>query len=82
MIWNKARECMSRDELAVLQGKRLVELVRYVYDKVEYYRKKMWSIGLEPDDIRGIEDLEKLPFTTREDLIEAYPLGKIAVSAG
>ena len=75
MIWNKARECMSRDELAVLQGKRLVELVRYVYDKVEYYRKKMWSIGLEPDDIRGIEDLEKLPFTTREDLIEAYPLG-------
>ncbi len=80
MIWNKARECMSRDELAVLQGKRLVELVRYVYDKVEYYRKKMWSIGLEPDDIRGIEDLEKLPFTTREDLIEAYPLGKIAVS--
>ena len=39
---------MSRDELAVLQGKRLVELVRYVYDKVEYYRKKMWSIGLEP----------------------------------
>ena len=37
MIWNKARECMSRDELAVLQGKRLVELVRYVYDKAVSY---------------------------------------------
>ena len=80
MIWNKARECMSRDELAVLQGKRLVELVDYMYHNAGYYKRKMQVLGLEPGDIRGIEDLEKLPFTTREDLIDAYPLGVFAMS--
>lgn len=80
MIWNKARECMSRDELSALQGKRLVGLVKYMYDNEGYYRKKMRKTGLEPKDIRGIEDLEKLPFTTREDLTEAYPLGVFAMS--
>lgn len=80
MIWNKARECMSRDELAVLQGKRLVELVKYMYQHETYYKKKMRARGLEPGDIRGIEDLHKLPFTTREDLIDAYPLGVFAMS--
>lgn len=71
---------MSRDELAALQGKRLVELVDYMYHNAGYYKKKMRNLGLEPGDIRGIEDLEKLPFTTREDLIEAYPLGVFALS--
>ncbi len=80
MIWNKARECMSRDELAVLQGKRLVKLVKYMYQNAGYYKKKMRSLGLEPGDIRGIEDLEKLPFTTKEDLMDAYPLGVFAMS--
>lgn len=80
MIWNKARECMSRDELAVLQGKRLVELVDYMYHNVKYYKRKMRNLGLEPGDIRGIEDLEKLPFTTREDLTEAYLLGGFTLS--
>ena len=71
---------MSRDELAVLQGKRLVELVKYMYQHETYYKKKMCARGLEPGDIRGIEDLHKLPFTTREDLIDAYPLGVFAMS--
>ena len=79
MIWNKARECMSRDELAILQGRRLVELVDYMYHNAGYYMKKMRRLGLEPGDIRGIEDLDKLPFTTKEDLIEAYPLGVFAL---
>lgn len=79
MIWNKARECMSRDELAVLQGKRLVKLVKYMYQNAKYYQKKMQNLGLEPGDIRGIEDLEKLPFTTKEDLIDAFPLGVFAL---
>lgn len=80
MIWNKARECMSRDELADLQGKRLVKLVEYMYQNAAYYRKKMQKLGLEPGDIQGIGDLEKLPFTTKEDLTEAYPLGVFAMS--
>lgn len=79
MIWNRERECMSRDELAVLQGKRLVKLVGYMYRNAGYYKKKMRARGLEPGDIRGIDDLPKLPFTTREDLIDAYPIGVFAM---
>ncbi|MDE7476501.1 MAG: phenylacetate--CoA ligase [Lachnospiraceae bacterium] len=79
MIWNEARECMSRDELADLQGKRLVGLVEYMYHNVGYYSKKMKALGMEPGDIRGIEDLNKLPFTTKEDLLDAYPIGVFAV---
>lgn len=79
MIWNKARECMSRDELMTLQGKRLVSLVKKVYYSVEYYRRKMQQEGIEPGDIRGIEDLNKLPFTTKEDLRQASPYDFFAV---
>ena len=54
MIWNEAKECMSRDEMQNLQSKRLVKLVDRVYHNVEFYRKKMQDLGLEPGDIRGI----------------------------
>lgn len=80
MIWNEAKECMSRDELMTLQGERLVSLVKRVYYSVEYYRRKMQQAGIEPGDIRGIEDLHKLPFTTKEDLRQLYPFGHLAVS--
>lgn len=78
MIWNESRECMSRDELQTLQSARLVKTVDRVYHNVEFYRKKMQSLGLEPGDIRGIEDLEKLPFTTKSDLRDTYPFGLFA----
>ncbi|MBO5031748.1 MAG: AMP-binding protein [Lachnospiraceae bacterium] len=68
MIWNESRECISRDELIDLQGSRLVKLVKHMYYGTEYYRKKMQQQGIEPGDIHGLEDLDKLPFTTREDL--------------
>lgn len=79
MIWNETKECMSRDEMTNLQSARLVKLVDRVYHNVEYYRKKMQRVGLEPGDIRGIEDLEKLPFTTKDDLRDTYPFGMFAV---
>lgn len=79
MIWNETKECMSRDELTALQSKRLVKLVDYVYHNVEFYRKKMQSIGLMPGDIKGIEDIVKLPFTTKDDLRDNYPFGLFAV---
>ena len=79
MIWNEAKECMSRDELTVLQGKRLKRLVDYVYHNVEFYRKKMQAIDLMPGDIRTIEDITKLPFTTKDDLRDNYPFGLFAV---
>ncbi len=79
MIWNEAKECMSRDEMEHLQSTRLVKQVNYVYHNVEYYRKKMQAAGLEPGDIRGIEDITKLPFTTKDDLRNTYPCGLFAV---
>ena len=79
MIWNESKECMSRDEMTYLQSVRLVKQVDNVYHKVEYYRKKMQAVGLEPGDIKGIEDLNKLPFTTKDDLRNTYPFGLFAV---
>ena len=79
MIWNEAKECMSRDEIESIQSARLVKVVNRVYHNVEYYRKKMQAAGLEPGDIKGIEDLSKLPFTTYEDLNATYPFGLAAV---
>ncbi len=79
MIWNESKECMSRDEMAHMQGVRLKKLVKRVYHDVEFYRKKMQELGLEPGDINGIEDLNKLPFTTKEDLRDNYPFGLFAL---
>lgn len=79
MIWNETKECMSRDEMHNLQSKRLVKTVDRVYHNVEFYRKKMQQLGVEPGDIRGIEDIDKLPFTTKDDLRDTYPFGLFAV---
>lgn len=79
MIWNETKECMSRDEMMALQGARLVKQVDRVYHNVESYRKKMQAVGLEPGDIKGLEDLTKLPFTTKDDLRDNYPFGLFAV---
>ena len=79
MIWNETKECMSRDQMTHLQSARLVKLVDYVYHNVEFYRKKMQSVGLMPGDIKGIEDITKLPFTTKDDLRDNYPFGLFAV---
>lgn len=79
MIWNETKECMSRDEITNLQGKRLVKMVNRVYHNVPFYRKKMQQMGLEPGDIREASDVTKLPFTTKEDLRQNYPFGLVAV---
>ncbi len=79
MIWNESRECMDREELRKLQSARLVKTVDRVYHNVPFYRKKMQELGLEPGDIKGLDDLEKLPFTTKDDLRDNYPFGLFAV---
>ncbi|MBQ2092921.1 MAG: phenylacetate--CoA ligase [Clostridia bacterium] len=68
-------ECAPREEIEKLQSERLVAQVRRVYDNVPYYRKKMEEHGVTPDDIKGIEDLHKLPFLSKADLRDAYPYG-------
>lgn len=79
MIWNETKECMSRDEIHNLQSARLTKMVGHVYHNVEFYRKKMQQMGLEPGDINSIDDLNKLPFTTKSDLRDNYPFGLFAV---
>lgn len=79
MIWNETKECMSREDMTLLQSARLRKLVDYVYHNVEFYRKKMQAVGLLPSDIKGIEDIDKLPFTTKDDLRDNYPFGLFAV---
>ena len=79
MIWNKEIETMSREDMTNLQSERLVKLVKYVYDNVEFYRKKMDAVGVKPEDIKDIKDIVKLPFTTKNDLRDNYPFGLFAV---
>ena len=71
-------ECASREQIRAWQDERLVKQVRHVWDNVPHYRKKMEKLGLTPDDIKGVADLHKLPFTTKADLREAYPYGLLA----
>jgi len=77
--FDQAKECMSRDEMTNLQSERLVKQVKNVYENVAFYNKKMKELGVEPGDIKGIEDIDKLPFTTKEDLRDNYPFGLLAV---
>lgn len=78
MIWNPNKECMPREQMRELQGKRLCKLVQYVYHNVPFYRHKMQEMDLTPDDIRSIDDITKLPFTTKQDLRDNYPYGLMA----
>lgn len=66
---------MSADERAALQGRRLHKVVDYVYHNTPFYREKMQALGLEPNDINTVEDIVKLPFTTKQDLRDNYPYG-------
>lgn len=77
--WNSAAESMPREKLQELQGQRLVNTVGRIYQSVPFYRAKMQEIGLMPEDIKGIEDLKKLPFTTKQDLRDTYPFGMFTV---
>ena len=79
MIWNEHHECMDRERLAELQGERLRDMVERIYFNVPFYRNKLQEMGIEPGDIRSIEDLKKLPFTTKQDLRDNYPFGLFAV---
>ncbi|MBE0601007.1 MAG: phenylacetate--CoA ligase [Firmicutes bacterium] len=79
MIWNPTMECMPREQLRDFQDSRLKDVVRRVYESVPFYRHKMQERGLTPGDIRGVRDIELLPFTEKQDLRDHYPFGMFAV---
>ena len=71
-------ETASPEQIRAWQDERLVKQVKHVWDNVPYYRKKMEEKGVTPDDIKGVDDLKKLPFVTKADLRECYPFGLLA----
>ena len=78
-FWQEKIETMPREELEKLQSERLVWQVKRMYENVELFRKRMDEKGLRPEDIRGVEDLSKLPFSYKQDLRDYYPYGLFAV---
>ena len=76
--YQKEIETMPVEEIKKLQSEKLVKQVKHVYENVEYYRKLMDEKGVKPEDIKGIEDLHKLPFLSKADLRDAYPYGLLA----
>jgi phenylacetate-CoA ligase len=74
-----AGERISLDELRALQLERLQQTVRHAYANVPTYTRKLDEAGVHPDDIRSLDDLRHLPFTTKDDLRESYPFGMFAV---
>lgn len=79
MIWNETIECATRDEMKGIQSARLIETIQRIYHNVPGYRSKMQKAGLVPSDIKSLDDLSKLPFTTKQDLREHYPFGMFTV---
>ncbi|MDR0947361.1 MAG: phenylacetate--CoA ligase [Ruminococcus sp.] len=76
--WNESRECATLHEMRALQSFRLSQTVRHVYQNVPYYKAKMDELGVTPDDIKGVDDLSKLPFMYKQDLRDTYPYGLFA----
>ena len=78
-MFNPQAEAMPVKELRKLQGERLQDLVRRAYAHVPFYRAKLDAHGVKPDDVRGVEDIAKLPFTMKKEFREQYPFGMFAV---
>ena len=78
MYFQKDFECMSKEDIKRVQSEKLVKQVKYVYDNVECYRKRMDEAGIKPSDIKSIDDITKLPFTYKSDLRDYYPYGLFA----
>jgi phenylacetate-CoA ligase len=79
MIYQPQRECMARDSLAALQLESLQAVLARTYLHVPFYRKSFDGGRVDPDDVRSLDDLRRLPFTTREALQANYPYGLFAV---
>lgn len=78
MYWEPDYECMEREAIDQLQLERLQSTLNRVYLNVPFYRKKFDELGFDPDEFRSLDDLKKLPFTTKDDLRDNYPYGMFA----
>ncbi len=72
-------ETMKTKEIKAIQEEKFVKMVRYAYDNTDVYKKKFKEAGITPDDINGLDDSHKVPFTVKDDLRDYYPYGITAV---
>ena len=79
MYFQKEIETLSSPQLKKLQEERLINLVDFCYKKQPFYKESMDKINLKPKDIKGIEDIKKLPFTTKTHLRDHYPFGLLTM---
>ncbi len=80
IYWNKKLETATRDELRKNQLKLLKEKVKFCYNNTNFYRSKFKSVGISPENIKTLEDIQKIPFTVKDDLRSNYPFGMLAVN--
>ena len=73
--WQKEIETASREQIRAWQDERLAKTVKHVYENMLPYRERMKEAGVSPEDIRSVDDIGKLPFTTKQDLRDNYPYG-------
>ena len=73
MIWNPSKECLSRKEYEEIKLERLQWTVKRAYENVKFYRDRFDKIGLKPEHIKTLKDIEKIPYTSKLDLRENYP---------
>ncbi len=78
MIWNEKFETMNPEEMKKHQSEALIKLVERVYNKNAFYKKKMDDANVKPSDIKSIDDILKLPFTTKDEMRDVYPLGLLS----
>ena len=79
MIWKEEFECASAGDLKKLQGQRLKQLTEYIYSNCSVYRERFDKLGVKPSQINEIDDIRKLPFTTKLDMRDYYPFGLFSV---
>ncbi len=79
MIWNKYIETANKEKLRSIQNERLIEMIERIYYNVPFYRNKLQEKGIEPGDIKSVDQLKDLPFTTKDDLRDNYPFGLFTV---
>ncbi len=79
MYFNKEIEKLSLTKLRKLQGERLKKTVELLYNRVPFYKHRLSEFGIRPSDIKGVDDLHKLPFTKKTDLRDNYPFGLFTI---
>ncbi|MFW6257097.1 MAG: phenylacetate--CoA ligase family protein [Bacillota bacterium] len=80
MFWNKEIETLESGKMKEIQLERLMNIVHRAYEKVPFYNRKFTAAGIKPEDINSLEDIKKIPFTTKDDLRENYPYDLFAKS--